>query len=192
VSDKKTPHTETELINIFRDKGVNKDFYSRFYKYYNHSFDELFSDMKNFEDDDFEEGDSIQASALWCTDRYVDKFQQLIDSGHGEEWAHLLADTAENGEKAIFLAYSELSDIDKELANKELETHCKSLGGDEYFEKYYIFLFDEVAPVKGRIDTAKKYSAIYKHQLSIGKSEVYSHEYADLIAEGNYHEIYCE
>jgi hypothetical protein len=33
---------------------------------------------------------------------------------------------------------------------------------------------------------------IYKEQLAKGKSEVYAHHYSDLMANGEYHEIYCE
>jgi hypothetical protein len=192
MSNKKTAHTEAELIEIFKKDNIDTKYNEKFITYYQSCFNELYEDHKDWNDDDWRDGDSVQASALWCTNYFIKRYLELMAKGHGEEWAHELAHTAEEGERAVFFVYSDLSAINPELAKKELLIHAKSFGYDEYFEKHFIFLFEEVADPVGRIESAKNYSRIYKEQLSKGKSEIYAHHYADLISYGDYNEIYCE
>jgi hypothetical protein len=190
--DKKTAHTEVELISIFKQDGIDKKYFPKFIAYYKHCFDELYEDHKNWKDDDFDEEDSVQASALWCTNRFIKPYLELIAKGHGEEWSHEMAHTSDEGERAVYFVHTDLEASNPELAKKELLIHTKSLGGDDYFEKHYIYLFEVLAEPDNRIETAKIYSKIYKEQLANGKTEVYAHHYADLMADGNYDEIYCE
>ena len=192
MSIKKTAHTETELLAIFKQDGNDEKYFSKFLEYYKVSFDELLEDHKNWTDDDFDEGDSVQASALWCANDYIQKYIKLIKKGHGQEWAHKMAHTAEDGERAVYFVHSDLETINPELAKEELLIHTKALGGDEYFEKHYLLLFEVQAEPKGRIETAQNYSRIFKEQLAKGKSEIYAHHYADYRADGIYNEIYCE
>ena len=192
MSIKKTAHTETELLAIFKQDGNDEKYFSKFLEYYKVSFDELFEENKEWTDDDFDEGDSVQASALWCANDYIQKCIKLIEKGHGQEWAHEMAHTAEDGERAVYFVHSDLETINPELAKKELLIHTKALGGDEYFEKHYLLLFEVQAEPKGRIETAQNYSRIFKEQLAKGKSEIYAHHYADYRADGTYNEIYCE
>ncbi|MFE3866487.1 hypothetical protein ACFX5E_00190 [Flavobacterium sp. LS2P90] len=192
MNDKKIPHTESELIVIFKQDNIHEKFYPKFLGYYKVCFDELYNDMKNYEDDDFEEGDSIKKSALWCTNHFIKPYLELIEKGHGEEWAHELARSTEDGERAIYFTHSELESINPDLAKKELQILCKSLGGDEYFEKHYLYLFEVLDDVEGRIEKARFYSNSYKEQIALGKSEVYADKFADYKADGGFHEIYCE
>lgn len=190
--NKKTPHTENELIIIFKQDNIDEKYFSKFSDYYKVCFEELYEDYKDWDDTDFDEGDSVQASALRCTKRYIKPYLELIAKGHGEKWAHTLAHSAEEGERAVYFVHSDLSEIDPELAEKELLIHAKSFGNDKYFVKHYLYLFEVADDIKGRIEKAKKYSEICKEQLTKGKSEVFAHQYADLIADGRYNEIYCE
>jgi hypothetical protein len=41
-------------------------------------------------------------------------------------------------------------------------------------------------------EKARKYSKIYKEQIANGKPQIFAHEFADLMADGTYHKIYCE
>lgn len=190
--DKKTAHTKEELVSIFREQNVPETFFPKFLAYYKFCFEEFFGDMKNFEDDDFDEGDSIQESALRCTKYFMKPYIELINKGHGDEWSHSLASSSNDGEMAVFHTHYEIKQMNPELAKKELLIHTKSLGGDKYFQKHFIYLFDNVAEPDNRIETAEKYSKIYKEEIAKGKSEVYANEYASLMAEGESHEIYCE
>lgn len=190
--NKKVSHSEEELISIFKLAGINEKYFSKFLKHYKHCYDELYEDYKNFEDDDFEEGDSVQASALWCTNGYIKSYLELIDKGHSEEWAHEMASTVNEGASAISSVYDDIERNNPELAKKDLLIYTKSLGGDEFFEKHYMFLFEVSSNPYTRIETAKNYSLLYKSELNKGKSEVYAHHYADLMSMEEYHEIYCE
>jgi hypothetical protein len=189
TSSKRNRHTEEELIVIFNQENIDKKYLSIFLSNYKICFDELYEDWK---DEDFEAGDSVQASALLFAKMRVKTYTEQLAKGHGEEWAHIIANTQAEGEIAIYLAYQDLMITNSELAKKELLIYCKSLGGDKYFEKHYIYLFEIVDEINGRIDKAKEYSKLFKEQIAKGKSEVYAHEYSDLISEGDFHKIYCE
>lgn len=191
--DKKTAHSETELLTIFKQDGNDEKYFSKFLEYYKVCFEELYQDHKDWKDEDFDKEDSVQASALWCTNRFIKPYLELIAKGHGEEWAYEMANSAEEGERAVYFVHSELDTINPELAKKELLIHTKSLGGDKYFEKHYLLLFEVQANPNGRIETAQNYSIIFKEQVAKGKSEIYAHHYADLITDTyDYNEIYCE
>lgn len=189
TSSKRNRHTEEELIVIFNQENIDKKHLSLFLSYYKICFDELYEDWK---DEDFEAGDSVQASALFVAKIRIKTFAEQIAKGHGEEWAQIIVNNSEEGERAIYFAYQDLMITNSELAKKELLIYCKSLGGDKYFEKHYLYLFEIVDEIEGRIEKAKEYSKLFKEQIANGKSEVYAHEYSDLISEGDFHKIYCE
>jgi len=190
--NKKIAHTETELLVIFKQDGNDEKYFSKFLAYYKVSFNELLEDHKNWTDDDFDEGDSVQASALWSANDFIQKYIGFIEKGHGEEWSHQMAHSLEGGERAVYFVHSDLEAINPELAKKELLLYTKALCGDEYFKKYYLLLFEVQADPNGRIETAQNYSRIFKEQVAKGKSEIYAHHYADYMADGTYNEIYCE
>ena len=55
-------------------------------------------------------------------------------------------------------------------------------------------LFENLANPNDRIETAKKYSELYKKALLNGKTKIYAHQYADLMVDidEDYNEIYCD
>jgi hypothetical protein len=190
--NKKTAHTKEELITIFKDKDVPETLFPRFLSRYKFYFDELYDDMKNYEDDDFDEGDSIQESALYVLNLYTTPFLELIKKGHSEEWALLVSKTIEDNEIRIYDAYEELKIKQPELAEKELSLHCNNLSNDEDFKRHYLFLFSIGEGIDKPFKKATEYAKGYKQQIRKGKSKIYAHEYADLAAENLYHNIYCE
>ena len=192
ISSKKVSHTEEELKVFLKEKNIDEKYFLKFLDSYKICFDEWFEYYKDWEDDEFENGDSVQAKALDVSMMRLVVFLEEIAKGHGEEWAQIIVNNSEEGERAIFFAYHDLIKINSELAKKELLIHCKSLGEDKYFEKYYIYLFEIVDKVNGRIEKAREYSKLYKEQIAKGKSEVYAHVYSDLILHGEFHKIYCE
>lgn len=188
----KTPHNEEELKEVFQLDKIEDKFFPVYIDYYNVCFNELLEDHKNFKEEDWDEGESVQAIALWCANNYIKDYLEHIKNGHGEEWSHILAHSNEEGELAIFHGYNDLRKINPDLAKKEVLTYAKRQSEDKDFLKHYLFLFEEVSEPDNRIETAKKYAEIYKKELAKGKSEVFANEYAALIASGDYHEIYCE
>jgi hypothetical protein len=192
MSKKRTPHTETELIKIFNQSKIDEKYFPKFIGYYNDCFKELLEDHKDWNDDDWEDGGSVQASALWCMNNYINKYLKFVNQGHGEEWSHILAHTSEDGQRAILYVYNVLKKSNPVLAKKEILTYAKSLSDDEDFQNHYIYLIEEGAKPNNLIERAKKYAHLYKAEIEKGNSEVYAQEYAHLMAGGVYHEIYCE
>jgi hypothetical protein len=186
TNSKRNRHSDDELIIIFNQENINKKYLSLFLSYYVICFNELFEDWKDWNDEDFEDGDSVQASALFVAKMRVKIFAEQIAKGHGEEWAQIIVNNSEEGERAIYFAYQDLMKINSELAKKELLIYCKSLGGDKYFEKYYIYLFEISCEINDRIEKARTYSRIFNEQLTDGKPKEYAHDYADSVANQDY------
>ena len=192
MEDKKWRPSENELIEIFKQQGIDSKYQNKFLDYYNSCFDDLFEYEKDCDNDYWKEGDSIHETSLSFTKEDLTKYIELINKGHSEKWSDSLACTIEEGEAAIFHTHSDLQKVDKNLAQKDLVIYTKSLGGDALFEKYYLYLFAELDDVDGRIEKARKYSKIYKEEIAKGKTEIYADKYADFLAEGEFCKTYCE
>jgi hypothetical protein len=185
-------YTDSELISILNDNMIEAEHHPVLIKFYRNCFDELLSDMGQSIKDGSVDYNSVSSDSLSQTTEFAKNYIELISKGHGVDWAYQVAYSLEEFEYATYSAYWNIRFTDPETANKELLIHCKSLGGDSLFEKHYLFLFDvqeEPSKIKQK---ATEYSKIYKEQRLLGKSEIYAHHYADLIADGEYHEIYCE
>ncbi|MEI7676414.1 MAG: hypothetical protein WCJ03_06525 [Bacteroidales bacterium] len=191
TDDKKTAHKETELLAIFEENKFDKRYLSNFLAYYNLCFGELYHDMKDDSDEYLEPGYTIQASALSISLEYMNTFIDLINKGHGEKWAHEMAHTCEDVERGAYHTYFDMKANDPEQAEKELVIYCKGLGGDELFEKYFLYLFREMEDPDCIFAKATTYSETYRKLIKNGKTEIYAQQYADLQAE-DYHRIYCE
>ncbi len=189
--NKKKPHTEEELKDFFSNENLNDKYFQKFLFFYKLCFNELYQEYKDWEDNEFEEEDSVQVIALNVALERIKKMSEEIEKGHGEIWAEIISSSSEEGESLLSHTYMELMKIDAQLAKNEIQILAKSFLEDEYFEKHYLFLFEVVADIEGRIETAKEYSKIYKEQIKDGKSDVFSHEYADLMSESSESDIYC-
>jgi hypothetical protein len=104
VEDKyRKAHTQDELTEIFIGKGIDEIHYPGFFKYYNDSFNELAESYKDLTDEDFEEEGSVQDSALFVSNLYIDDYLSELAKGHGKDWAHLFGHSLEDGEKEYIL-----------------------------------------------------------------------------------------
>ncbi len=195
------PQSQEYLTEMFKNAGYPSQFYPRFLLRYTRAF----NDLKN-QYDEFEEGvedcsfesieEEVMQGALNIITEYSQIFMKEINSGHCEEWTDLVTReyscSYDNYDEAIYYAYSDMSKKDKELAKKELNIYRKLLGEDEFFEKHYIFLCEYVGWCNTpTVEIARNYSKIYKQQIALGKSEVYSHYYAERKAYDIYPELYC-
>lgn len=195
------PHSQEYLTEIFKNAGYPSQFYPRFLLRYTRAFNDLKNQYDECDEDDedcsFEsiEKEVIQG-ALNIITEYSQIFMKEINSGHCEEWTDLVTReyscSYDNYDEAIYYAYIYMSKKDKELAKKELNIYRKLLGEDELFEKHYIFLCEYVGSGNTpTVEIARNYSKIYKQQIALGKSEVYSHYYAERNAYNIYPELYC-
>ena len=192
--DKKTPHAEAFLIEIFKEKGLNEKYFQKIYAYYKHCFKELYEDEYiNWTDADYEEtGESAHKSALNVTNMFIEVFLSEKAKGHGDEWSLAVANCEEEGDLVYHVAYDEIVQTNPELAKKEILIRSKSLSNDEIFIKHHIYIYETEIHDTNRINRAKKYSEIYKDQIAKGKSVVYAHEYARLLSSGDYNPVYCD
>lgn len=192
--DKKTPHAEALLVEIFKEKGLNEKYFQKIYAYYKHCFKELYEyEYVNWTEEDYEEtGDSAHKGALIVTDMFIEDFLGEKAKGQGDEWAFAVANCIEQGEVVYHIVYHDIKKTNPELAKQELLIHSRTFGGDENFIKHYIYLFEIEVVFKDLEKRAKKYSEIYKTKFVLGKSEVYIHEYARLLSSEDYNPIYCE
>ena len=195
------PHSQEYLTEIFKNAGYPSQFYPRFLLRYTRAFNDLKNQYDEGDEDDedcfFEsiEKEVIQG-ALNIITEYSQIFMKEINSGHCGEWTDLVTReyscSYDNYDEAIYYAYIDMSKKDKELAKKELNIYRKLLGEDELFEKHYIFLCEYVGSGNTpTVEIARNYSKIYKQQIALGKSEVYSHYYAERNAYNIYPELYC-
>lgn len=188
-----TPNSTEELKLIYLQKGFDPNFLQFFLDKYYLCFNELLNDSKDYTDEDWEEeGYVLHQSSLNKALDYIAIFIKQIEKGHSLEWAHLYASSIELDK--IDDTYSELKETNSELAKKEIITVAKSISDDEIFQSYYLNLFENLANPNDRIETAKKYSELYKKALLNGKTKIYAHQYADLMVDidEDYNEIYCE
>jgi hypothetical protein len=192
MSHLRTAHTTTELIAIFRERGIPEKYFDSFLLYYKTRFEELLKENEQYKDEDFAEGESVQLDALFGTTIHTDRIMNEITKGHGDEWAFAIANCCEEDEHDHILVYNDLKKSNPELAKKELLILCKSYAGDEFFEKHFISKFEEGCDYFRYAERASKYSETYKKKLAEGKSKIYAHQCADLISCEEFNEIYCE
>ena len=191
TEDKKTAHTESELLAIFEENKFDKKYFSYFEAYYQLCFGELYDDMKDESDEDFG-SESLQASALSFSIEYMNSFTESIRRGHCEEWAAIIAKYIDEKEYVAFdYAYSGIYEKDPQQAKEELLIHCKHLNADEHYIRYFLYMFDQKMGYENPLEKAKKYSEFYGKMIALGKSAVFAHEYADLMAWDTYTEVGC-
>lgn len=181
-------YTEQELIAIAKAKGIDEKYFQHFVTKYNQIFNQV---KDEYVEEECEEGETPKTITLNITHRYLIKFIEQVEKGHGAEWAELYADSEDEEEETFNNVYFAIRKKSKEQANEELLIHCKSVEADEHYIRHFIFLY-EVGDGSLKPDIkAAIYSKEYKEQIAQGKSELFAHEYADFMAIGEYTEIYC-
>ena len=192
-STRKTRHTDIELIDIFRQKDIPEKYYSKFIAEYDSIFNEFYEEAKDWPDEDYDENESVQGSALNVTIMFIEPFMEQIKIGHNELWAETMAKySEENDDVAFHYAYTAVCAESPDQAKAELLIHCNYLNADEHFVSYFLYLFDIGEVYQEPLKKAENYSMFYNKQISLGKSVQFAHEYADFMAWGEYVESYCD
>jgi len=197
MTQKIQPHTDEELKLSFEQTGCPSQFFQKFKDVYLKLFDEFCEDGVAVDESELEYLKETKNDALWLTLEKIKRFLKEINFGHCEEWASLIISSALYYNEreycdCIHHAYDELSEIDKELADREIQIHSKTFGEDELFEKHFVSLIVDYQFYGNIIETAKKYSKDYKRLIKEGKSPIYAHHYADRSAFCDDTDLYCE
>ena len=111
MSHFRTPHTETELIAIFKEKGIDEKYFDRFLMYYKRDFEGILEMYKDYSDDDFQKGESVQSRTLFSVTMYTDCIMKEIAKGHGDEWAFALAECDFYDDRSKNLVYEDLKKL---------------------------------------------------------------------------------
>lgn len=166
----------------------------------NQEFEKVFTSfldsfLTDLQDDDAIEDDDTPTSLLTVPTNYINSYVESRQDGFSEIWSErnaYLTIIYESGQ-AIFSCYNKVAAKSEEMALKDLLVFCKLKDGDKH---YIDFLIDHVTkndytkrPIE---EIAADYSRLYKEQIENGKSAIYAHQYAYLMAESDYHPIYCE
>lgn len=166
----------------------------------NKEFEEVFTSfLANFltelEEDNAIEEDDTPATLLDVPNDYIDCYTECRKNGFSKVWSETRSKLKImfDNNNTVIRCYEEVAAINKEEALKDLNVFCKLKDGDKH---YTDFLIDYVInygyaerPVE---ELAVDFSRIYNKQIENGKSEIYSNKYAELMAQADFHEIYCE
>jgi hypothetical protein len=127
---------------------------------------------------------------------YIVFFAAKIVEGYSRGWARGWAQHAWIGESEnrwLRNAYFEARRENKDQVIEDLKLFCKIQNADEFFTRHFIYLMGEGegnATPNAEVQ-AESYSRIFKEQIAKGKTEVFSHMYADLMAGEVYSELGC-
>jgi len=177
-------YSEEELKVIANEKQIAEKYFEDFIAF-------VEKDIKQMTDEAELDEDEIGVAAIDFAVEFIKKYEVEIQKGHSEEWSKIYAESIEEHPHAFYEAYNSVKKGDPEKAKQELKIHCRAEGGDDLYTSHFISLMENGEGFSDPDKQAANYSAIYKEQIALGKSELFAHEYADLMAAGEYVEIYC-
>ena len=166
----------------------------------NQEFAEVFTDflekfITELETDDQIHEEDTPATLLEIPLMYIKPYTENRIKGFSKLWSdayaiHIIDYSIRN---IMPHCYLEVSMVDKETAMKDLDLYCELSGKGKLYTDY---LIDAVINI-GWHDTevekrATDYVRMHNLQIKNGKSETFALKYAQLMADEEYHEVYCE
>lgn len=174
-----------QLKNIAQELELDASAYNEYLRFANNAILEL-------ENDDPE---GMEEFVVDYSTKYIKIYSEQIKAGFSIEWSKSLANSnwTKMEKNSAANAYYTIKEIDKIRAANDLKLYCKLKEFDELFTKHFISLINDN---KGTFnlsaeEQAAEYSKIYKRQIDEGKSEIFAHKYADLMASDEYCELAC-
>ena len=188
--------TDDLIRNAFDKLGIDEKFFPFFDKEIRESLN-LLPEDEDATEEDLEEENRVSSIILDIASKRTIIFATEIEKGHSETWANSYAEQALDEEEFNIVLYAYNSIDDREQRDKELDIHVNSLSDDIIFRDRYKKLFHEFE--FDLHEKALKYCELYHQCIKGGKSEIYSHAFADKMNsyEGNRHfnhvaEIYAD
>lgn len=177
-------YSKDELLRIAAERGIKKVYFDELIPFVEKDIQEMTNDG------DLPENE-LGTIALNFAVEYFTIYDKEVQKGHSSEWAKLYAESIEEHPHAFNDTYKAIRSINPEKALEELKVHCRCMGGDELYTKHFINLMEEGEGLSNPDKKASLYSKIYKDEIQKGNSPLFSHEYADNMAEEEYTELYC-
>lgn len=187
--------SKQEIKEIAVQNNIPESLQDAFREQLEFDVNDMFSDPAQVEDG------NICERALAYALRYIEVYSDELQKGHGDRWAKLYAksfytamgDHVEPEKyEALDFAYEELRKADKELADREATFYCLKKSRSNLFIKHFLHLLNGAGEGFEDAETkAATYERVYNEQLAAGKSELFAHEYADIVADDTYRESYA-
>jgi hypothetical protein len=168
-------YSKKELVEIAKQKQIAEQYIEDFIAFVEKEIKEMTDDVDSHILD-------IGTAAINFAVEYFEKYEAEMRKGHSKEWSHQYACSIEDHQHSFNDAYKAIKKADPAKAKEELRIHCRAIGGDEWYTKHFIFLMENGEALSDPDKQAASYSAIYKEQIALKKTEVFAHEYADLMA----------
>jgi len=174
-----------ELLNIARKNNIAEKHFEEFIL-------RIEKDIQQMFDENQLRLDELGEAAVDFAVDFFNKYDNETRKGHSEEWARLYAENPEDHRHAFHDAYDSIRKTNPHQALVELQLHCKAVGGDNCFTRYFIYLMENGCDLEDMSpdEWAASYSNIYKAQIANGRSEIFAHHYADNMADGSTSEAF--
>jgi hypothetical protein len=189
-------------MNLIIEKHIGDEAYKKVLETFggNSEYEAVFNSflvdfLQDLEKDNDIDHDDTAEDLLEVPTDFIDRYIKCREVGFSKTWSATQADLeiSDDTYYAVFECYKKVEAIKQGEALKDLQVFCKTKNGDPLYND---FLIDHVTrneyterPIE---ELAADYSKIYKEQKEKGKSETFSHKYAELMAGDEFHQIYCE
>lgn len=169
--------TQEQIDSFLSANPVINKYSSEFYSFLEQDIKEML-DTGDFSDD------QLMPSAFDFAIEFFKKYDIEISKGHSKEWAKTYSASMEDAPHPFNEAYLFVKGMNRDQARNELEIHCNVIGADDLYKKYFIYLMENGEGSNDPSQKASLYSKHYKEQINIGRSELYAHQFSDMIASG--------
>jgi hypothetical protein len=180
----------TERVkSIAKERNFDEETYQEFIWFLDYILEQ--EDQNGFDKTEVDQ----ETSMLNYVNEYINEFIKEKEKGFSLLWAREFVNDSilEGSKNSTALAYSKVKKINPEQALKDLNLYSQLTNRDSLFVKHFTYLMeiDVPNPTRSVEHQSIEYSKIYKEQIESGKSELYADKYAELIAKGGCHIIYC-
>lgn len=176
-----------EIKKFAVKNGIQEQFYSVFENRFEEILQEIINDQQ-LREDEYCETALEQALAKSLA------FQTEMQKGHSKNWSQLFSEhyySEEDRNESFKNAFFELESVNKETAIEELKIECRAKVRSQLFTDHFIFLIENLIEFDAAEQQSAMYEKIFQEQIALGKSEIFSHYYADYVAEGEYVEAFA-
>jgi hypothetical protein len=154
------------------------------------------SSIKDLEVDNIIDLGDSKEFIVKSAEKFALLFTEKRKDGYSVAWSKRYAGLMcfDNKQHLLGWCYDAAYEADPDQAENDLLLYCKIKNEDIFFTDFFIKLMKEGEgfSIPNAEEKAKEFSTTFKEQKVIGKSDVYSYQYAYLSSQFEYHDIYIE